>query len=369
MILQAAKQWWSRHRRGARLAGLGWVLLYGLLTSPQLLAQQAVVHGVLFYSPTCPHCHKVIGEDLPPLLRKYGERLQLAALNVRTKEGQALYRAVVDKFGLGKDRQGVPALVIGDRVLVGAEEIPRVLPGLIEQLLAAGGIGWPAIPGLSSILQQAVEATGAGEPAAASGWAGMRERFVQDPTGNGLAVAVLVVMVATLVWVLAGLKRSAATPPGARPGLELALLTLLGLGVAGYLAFVEVAQADAVCGPVGDCNSVQQSEHARLFGVLPLGVLGLVGYLDILAGWALARTGRGRAGELGWGLMFVSALVGTLFSAYLTFLEPFVIGATCMWCLGSALIMTFLLWRTKDAGAAAVVRLIGVRRAPQGPAG
>jgi len=33
---------------------------------------------------------------------------------------------------------------------------------------------------------------------------------------------------------------------------------------------------------------------------------------------------------------------GTLFSIYLTFLEPFVIGATCLWCLSSAVIMTTL---------------------------
>ena len=30
------------------------------------------------------------------------------------------------------------------------------------------------------------------------------------------------------------------------------------------------------------------------------------------------------------------------FSIYLTFLEPFVIGATCLWCLSSAVIMTLL---------------------------
>ncbi|WP_287908301.1 vitamin K epoxide reductase family protein [Chloroflexus sp.] len=33
-------------------------------------------------------------------------------------------------------------------------------------------------------------------------------------------------------------------------------------------------------------------------------------------------------------------MTGTLFSLYLTFLEPFVIGATCIWCLLSAITMT-----------------------------
>jgi uncharacterized membrane protein len=40
--------------------------------------------------------------------------------------------------------------------------------------------------------------------------------------------------------------------------------------------------------------------------------------------------------------LFAMTGLGTLFSIYLTFLEPFVIGATCMWCLSSATIMTLL---------------------------
>ncbi|NQV07202.1 hypothetical protein HQ535_11680 [bacterium] len=41
---------------------------------------------------------------------------------------------------------------------------------------------------------------------------------------------------------------------------------------------------------------------------------------------------------------------GTAFSIYLTFLEPFVIGATCAWCLTSALVVTGLLWLTASDG-------------------
>jgi len=44
----------------------------------------------------------------------------------------------------------------------------------------------------------------------------------------------------------------------------------------------------------------------------------------------------------GWALVGLT-LIGTLFSMYLTFLEPFVIGATCAWCLTSAVILTLLM--------------------------
>jgi uncharacterized membrane protein len=51
--------------------------------------------------------------------------------------------------------------------------------------------------------------------------------------------------------------------------------------------------------------------------------------------------------------LWAAAFFGTLFSVYLTFLEPFVIGATCAWCLSSAVIMALLLWATAPLAAAA----------------
>lgn len=52
-----------------------------------------------------------------------------------------------------------------------------------------------------------------------------------------------------------------------------------------YMAYVETQAVEAVCGPVGDCNAVQNNSYAKLFGVLPVGVLGVVGYAAILAAW------------------------------------------------------------------------------------
>ena len=135
------------------------------------------------------------------------------------------------------------------------------------------------------------------------------------------------------------------------PAWVIPALVLVGTGVASYLSFIEVTHAEAVCGPVGDCNTVNQSEYAYLFGVLPVGVLGLVGYGAILVLWVLRHSGSGpthRRATLGlWG----AALFGTAFSVYLTFLEPFVIGATCAWCLTSAVIMTLILWASSPMAA------------------
>jgi uncharacterized membrane protein len=127
--------------------------------------------------------------------------------------------------------------------------------------------------------------------------------------------------------------------------------------VAGYLAYVETANVEAVCGPVGDCNTVQQSEYARLFGLLPIGILGLFGYSLILVAWLARRYASGRiAVYASLALMMMSA-GGLLFSIYLTFLEPFVIGATCAWCLTSAILMTALFWLSLAPGQRALFSL------------
>ena len=120
-------------------------------------------------------------------------------------------------------------------------------------------------------------------------------------------------------------------------------LALLGLGVAAYLAYVETQAVPAICGPVGDCNAVQSSPYAKLFGALPVGVLGAVGYIGILGAWAVQRWGPPQQASRAALALFGMALSGNLFSLYLTYLEPFVIKAVCAWCLASAVIITLLM--------------------------
>jgi uncharacterized membrane protein len=168
----------------------------------------------------------------------------------------------------------------------------------------------------------------------------MWERVTRDPVGNGVAIAVLIALLASLVLVPVFALRGRLPD---LPTWPVPLLTILGIAVSAYLGMVETNDVSAVCGPVGDCNAVQQSEYARLFDV-PIGVLGVIGYALLLAGWIVARLVHGRMSDLIVVGMAAGAFLGVCFSAYLTFLEPFVIGATCMWCITSALTMLALLW-------------------------
>jgi len=331
-------------------------------------AQTGVVHAVLFYSPSCGHCHKVMTEDLPPLLEKYGDQLQIFAINVTVEAGQQLYQNALNYYEIPDERIGVPTLLVGSTILVGSLEIPQIFPQIVQQGLDQGGIPWPDLPGLAegiasadqleepqaqsepvgeqeSSANQPIEAQSEQElntanPSSAS----MLERFNQDPLANGIAVLVLAAMLASLIVVGYRFAISGQHGTSGWPDWVIPVLSLIGLGIAAYLSYVELTQVEATCGPIGDCNTVQQSSYANLFGLVPVGVLGVFGYLGILIFWGIQRYGpqawQTASGLAIWGL----ALFGVLFSIYLTFLEPFVIGASCAWCLSSAVVMTLVLW-------------------------
>ena len=117
-----------------------------LLVSNSVRADDPVVRTVLFWSEGCAHCHEVLEEHLPPLEEEYGERLLIRAIEITAPENYELWLAVLNAYQVPSERQGVPMLIIGDTVLVGSREIPEQLPGLIEQHLAAGGVGFRTSP-------------------------------------------------------------------------------------------------------------------------------------------------------------------------------------------------------------------------------
>jgi len=84
------------------------LLICGGLLLPMAQAEEPVVRAVLFWSTTCPHCHVVINETLPPLQAKYGEQWQIELIQTSDPAGYELYRAAVEVYSVSPDRQGVP---------------------------------------------------------------------------------------------------------------------------------------------------------------------------------------------------------------------------------------------------------------------
>lgn len=341
------------------------VVLGALLATAPISAQENLpetgkptVQAVMFWMDGCPHCHIVIDEVLPPLLEKYGSQFDLTLIEVITEADVDLLFSVAAHYGIPKEQVFVPFLIIGDRVLIGSDAIPAELPGLIEQHLAQGGWSLPEIPALQAKAGSAAvaaEACAPAQPCSDETEASLVENSAPppriQPNGFGLAIGILIGMVG-VVFGVAGLSYKAwagrgLSLPGwmSHPtlGLLLPVLSVIGLIVAGYLAYVETQAVPAVCGPVGDCNAVQVSPYARLFGILPIGVLGVIGYLVILGLWVLSRFSGDELRSKSLAGIFGLSLAGTLFSIYLTYLEPFVIRAVCIWCLTSAVIMSLLL--------------------------
>lgn len=304
-------------------------------------AQSPVVHAVLFYSPTCGHCAQIIEQVLPELDRQFGTQLVIYGVNTHTEAGSALFNSYVELFDVPDERQAVPTIVVGDQVLLGSSEIPELFPGIIEEGLKNGGIDWPVIDGLLEVMEAPADGSPEETPAIGHKMT-VQEKFQDDLAGNILAVIVLAGMLAALVFTGINLIKEHEPDKKKAPDWLILLLSVIGLGVAGYLTYVELNQVEAVCGPVGNCNAVQQSEYATLFGILPIGIMGVMGYLVIIILWLARMLDLPDLTRILNLALFGVTLFGILFSIYLTFLEPFVIGATCMWCLSSAVIMTVL---------------------------
>jgi uncharacterized membrane protein len=120
--------------------------------------------------------------------------------------------------------------------------------------------------------------------------------------------------------------------------LRVGALVIAGIGtcVAGYLTYVHYAGLRPFCAGGGHgCERVQSSSYAKLGGI-PVAVLGLAGYVAIAAA-LLAAGERARLAAA------ALAVTGFGFSAYLTYLELFVIDAICQWCVASAVLLTALM--------------------------
>lgn len=109
----------------------------------------------------------------------------------------------------------------------------------------------------------------------------------------------------------------------------LAALAVAGGLISAYLTWSHLRGVAPVCvGGGSGCETVQTSRYSEILGV-PVAAFGLLGYVVLLYS---AMVKGERAALLG---LFVT-LVGALYSAYLTWLELFVIRAICQWCVASA---------------------------------
>jgi uncharacterized membrane protein len=116
-------------------------------------------------------------------------------------------------------------------------------------------------------------------------------------------------------------------------------LSIIGLIDASYLSIIKLTNNQLYCAPgLGNCGAVTSSKYAEIYGI-PLSVIGLVGYLAILATLFLMHKADFFKTYGGY-VLFGLTLIGFLFSMYLTYLQFGVLHEFCPYCLLSAVLMT-----------------------------
>ncbi len=112
-----------------------------------------------------------------------------------------------------------------------------------------------------------------------------------------------------------------------------AIISAIGAVISAYLTWVHYSGNLALCIGVGGCESVQGSRFA-VAGAVPVALIGLAGFALIFALAVL----RLRHAPPVWAdiAIFALSIAATAYVSYLTYIELFVIGAVCPWCVAVA---------------------------------
>lgn len=135
------KRWAGPRHRGewARwaIAAVLTLALFSLNRVTLPVHGESRVRFLYFTDPRCTSCQEVQREVIEPLLAQYGAQIEIEKYDLSTADG--LERLMDMEEARGVAVTSIPAVFIGEQVLIGPEEIRTRLPGLIEEYLATGG--------------------------------------------------------------------------------------------------------------------------------------------------------------------------------------------------------------------------------------
>ncbi len=123
--------------------------------------------------------------------------------------------------------------------------------------------------------------------------------------------------------------------------MAVSVLSLLGIFVALYLLLWKIGVLGDLSCTTDGCETVQTSAYSDFLGV-PVALYGVVGFAALFVVSLLGLQPRWL--ERREPTILVTALsgIGLAFSAYLTYLEAWVIHAWCQWCVASAVIIAVI---------------------------
>jgi uncharacterized membrane protein len=110
-----------------------------------------------------------------------------------------------------------------------------------------------------------------------------------------------------------------------------AAVALVGVADAVYLTLHHLTAEPVPCGITGGCETVLTSSYAEIGGI-PLAAFGAAAYFAAFSLALLAAFGN----RMTWILFGVQVVLMSVFTGYLLYLQAYIIGAFCQFCLLSA---------------------------------
>lgn len=120
--------------------------------------------------------------------------------------------------------------------------------------------------------------------------------------------------------------------------LAAAIISAVGLADSVYLTIHHLTAVPVPCSIISGCETVLTSQYAEIGGI-PLAAFGALAYFLAFSFAVLAAFGN----RTMWTVFGIQVTLMAVFTAWLIYLQAFVIGAFCQFCLLSAL-TTFTLF-------------------------
>lgn len=121
-------------------------------------------------------------------------------------------------------------------------------------------------------------------------------------------------------------------PTVAKPAIFVAVVaSLIGLADSAYLTAKHYTDKNVPCNLITGCETVLKSSYAEFYGI-PTAAFGAIAYFFAFSLVVLVFYGNSKL----WNIFGILSIVMVLFTAWLIYLQAFVIGAFCQFCLISA---------------------------------
>jgi uncharacterized membrane protein len=132
-----------------------------------------------------------------------------------------------------------------------------------------------------------------------------------------------------------------------------------GIGVTVYIYYSKHVSSQLACPSGDECNEVVTSAYSKFFGI-PLEYLGMLYYSVIFIGYAALIIRPVLQSTIFVPIVLILTAASALFSAYLVFVQAFIVRKWCIWCLLSAALssLIFVLSLVSLEGSSAILARI-----------